>query len=491
MRVVIGVDSSTQNTKAIVLELATGKVLATVRSPHPTGTEVDPEHWWAALQQVLGELSTFDDVVAISVAGQQHGMVILDDAGQVIRPALLWNDTRSADAAGQLTAELGQAEWVRRTGSVPVASFTATKLRWLADHEPDAAARIAAVCLPHDWLSWRLRGYGPDRPDLSALTTDRSDASGTSYYDLESGRWDRELLALALRRKNVSGITLPTILDPWEARLSHDGGPIICAGVGDNAGAALGLGLGPGDVAVSLGTSGTVFASTSSRVAEQSGTIACFADAAEGYLPILTTMNAARVFDTVSALLAVDHDELAELALAAAPGAGGVVLHPYFDGERTPNLPQETATFSGLRTVNTTRENVARAAFEGVFSSLVDGVDALRCSGVPVQRVLLIGGAAGSRASLAVAAALFDVPVVLPVPGEYVALGASVQAAWAATGIRPAWSIETSPAPSEPPAPRVLEQYRERFRARYAATTSQTNHAHAGRRASRPAMSRG
>src|SRR4051812_9658465 len=187
MTLVAGVASSTQSCKVVVRDLETGELVRSGRAAHPDGTEVDPAAWWAALQEAIAAAGGLDDVEAISIAGQQHGMVVLDADGRVIRDALLWNDTRSAPAARDLIAEVGDEAYAARVGVVPVASFTATKLRWLRDAEPANAARVAAVALPHDWLTWRLRGYGPAGesplgPVLDELTTDRSDVSGTGYW---------------------------------------------------------------------------------------------------------------------------------------------------------------------------------------------------------------------------------------------------------------------------------------------------------------------
>lgn len=470
MPLVAGVDSSTQNCKVVVRDLATGAVVRTGRAAHPDGSEVDPAAWWDALQAALAQAGGLGDVAAISIGGQQHGMVALDADGRVIRPALLWNDTRSAGAAADLTAEAGAEEFARRTGLVPVASFTATKLRWLADAEPENAARVAAVALPHDWLTWRLRGYGPEGesplgPVLDELVTDRSDASGTAYFDAASGAYDRELLSLALRR-DASGIVLPRVLGPSESVAGGAGsladGLVVGPGCGDNAGAALGLGASGGDVVVSIGTSGTVFAVTDAPVRDASGTVAGFADAAGGYLPLIATLNAARVLDRIAALLGVDHGELGRLALAAEPGAGGLVLQPYFEGERTPNLPDATATLFGMTLAATTRENLARAAIEGMLSGLADGLDAVRSHGVTAERILLVGGAAQNPAVAAIAAQVFDAPVVVPEPGEYVAAGGAVQAAWALTGERPAWPVSLSASPEPDTRPVIREQYAAR-----------------------------
>ena len=434
MTLVMGVDSSTQSCKVVITDAGSGAIVREGRATHPAGTEVDPEAWWQALQSAIAQAGGLEDVAAWSIGGQQHGMVVLDADGRVIRPALLWNDTRSAGAATDLIAEFGAEDLARRTGLVPVASFTLTKLRWLRDHEPENAARVAAVALPHDWLTWRLRGFGPRGesplgPGLDELVTDRSDASGTGYWSPDVWApgvdgYDRDVLREGLGHDAV----LPRVLGPREW-VTDDAGRRVAPGAGDNAGAALGVGAGPGDVVISIGTSGTVFAVSEHRTIDPTGTVAGFADASGHFLPLVATLNAARVLDAVARLLGVDHDGLSELALAAQPGAGGLVLVPYFEGERTPNLPDATASVTGMTLRSTTRENLARAAVEGMLSGLGAGLDALRALGVPLQRALLIGGGAQSEAVRKIAPAVLGMPVEVPAPGEYVALGAARQAA--------------------------------------------------------------
>ena len=463
---VAGVDSSTQSCKVVVRDLSSGVVIRSGRAGHPDGTEVDPAAWWEALRSAIAAAGGLDDVAAVGIGGQQHGLVALDAEGRVIRPALLWNDTRSADAATALTTEIGAEEYARRTGVVPVASFTASKVRWVADAEPENAARIAAIALPHDWLTWRLRGYGPVDdsplgPVLDELVTDRSDASGTAYFDSVRGEYDRELLSAALRR-DASDVVLPRVLGPAE-HVTGQGGMLVTAGAGDNAAAALGMGAGSGDIGVSIGTSGTVFAVTDVAVADSSGTVAGFADAAGGYLPLVATLNAARVLDATASLLGVDHDEFSRLALAAAPGADGLVLQPWFEGERTPNLPDATASLFGMTLTSTSRENLARAAIEGVLCGLADGLDRIRDHGVTAERILLVGGAAQSEAVARIAAQVFDAPVVVPAPGEYVALGASVQAAWGLRGTMPEWPVEMTSRLETDTRPIIREQYAARL----------------------------
>ncbi|WP_402840689.1 xylulokinase [Microbacterium sp. GXS0129] len=434
---VAGVDSSTQSCKVVIIDASSGEVVRQGRAAHPDGTEVDPAHWWRALVEAIADAGGVSDVAAVSVGGQQHGMVVLDTDGEVIRPALLWNDTRSAAAAEELIAEFGAEALAQRTGLVPVASFTATKLRWLRDAEPEAAARVAAVALPHDWLTWRLRGYGPRDssprgPVLDELITDRSDASGTGYWDPASGGYDREVLVAALGHDAV----LPRVLAADESvavdAVTDAGfavGVLVGPGAGDNAAAALGVGAGVGDAVVSIGTSGTVFAVSADRTVDPSGTVAGFASADGAFLPLVATLNAARVLTAIAALLGVDVDELSALALRAQPGAGGMTLVPYFEGERTPNLPDATASLTGMTLASTTRENLARAAVEGMLGGLAAGLDALRDLGVPLRRVLLIGGGARSAAVQSLAATVLGLPVEVPAPAEYVALGAARQAA--------------------------------------------------------------
>lgn len=435
---VAGVDSSTQSCKVVIVDAQTGAVVRQGRAPHPSGTSVDPNAWWVALQAAIADAGGLADVSAISIGGQQHGMVALDADGRIVRDALLWNDTRSGQAAAELIAEYGAEALARRTGLVPVASFTLTKVRWLRDAEPQNAAKVAAVALPHDWLTWRLAGYGPAEesprgPQLDALATDRSDASGTGYWNPETGGYDRELFVAALGHDAV----LPRVLGPWESAGETPEGAQLGAGAGDNAGAALGLLARPGDVVVSIGTSGTVFGVSEKRTVDATGTVAGFADASGRFLPLVATLNAAKVLDTVAALLGVDHAELSRLALTAPSGADGLALVPYFDGERTPNLPDATASLIGMTHASTTRANLARAAVEGMLGGLGAGVDALRGLGVPLTRALLIGGGAQSEAVRQIAPGVLGLDIDVPATGEYVALGAAYQAA-AVLGVGPA-----------------------------------------------------
>ena len=456
MALVAGVDSSTQACKVVVRDADTGALVREGRAPHPDGTEVDPAAWAAALERALAQAGGLDDVAAVAVGGQQHGMVCLDEEGRVVRPALLWNDTRSAGAARDLTAELGGGQaWADAVGLVPVASFTVTKLRWLADAEPANAARTAAVCLPHDWLTWRLAGS----PALDALVTDRGDASGTGYWSAATGEYRPDLLERALGH----GAVVPRVLGPAEAGGTTPGGVVLGPGTGDNAAAALGLAAEPGDVVCSIGTSGVVSIVSTAPAAAPSGTVAGFADATGHFLPLIATLNAARVLDATARLLGVDHAELSRLALSAPPGAGGLVLVPYLEGERTPDRPDSTGALHGLTLATADPAHLARAAVEGLLCGLADGLDAVAATGTPVRRVFLVGGGARSEAVRRIAPAVLGVPVLAPPPGEYVADGAALQAAWVLAGgeAPPEWARPGTERHEADPVPAVRERYAE------------------------------
>ncbi|MEE6257329.1 xylulokinase [Plantactinospora sonchi] len=458
MTLVAGVDSSTQSCKVVIRDAETGTLVRAGRAAHPDGTEVDPAAWWRALQEAIAEAGGLDDVAALAVGGQQHGMVCLDEAGAVVRPALLWNDTRSAGAAAELVDELGGGEsggraWADAVGSVPVASFTITKLRWLARHEPENAARVVAVCLPHDWLTWRLGGAS----GLDALRTDRGDASGTGYWSPATGEYRLDLLERAFGRT----LAVPTVLGPAEVAGRRPNGAPLGPGTGDNAAAALGVGALPGDVVVSIGTSGTVFSVADSPAADPSGTVAGFADATGRFLPLVCTLNAARVLDAAAAMLGVSLDELAKLALSAPAGADGLVMVPYLEGERTPNRPLATGAVHGLTLRTSTPAHLARAAVEGMLCALADGLDAMLAHGATANRIILVGGGARSEAVRRIAPEVFGCPVLVPEPGEYVADGAARQAAWVLAGGEqpPTWSTGRAQEYAGDGVPRIREQY--------------------------------
>ncbi|MCC5953577.1 MAG: xylulokinase, partial [Acidimicrobiia bacterium] len=457
-----------------------GGLVGTGRAAHPTTppprSEQDPGGWGgarrSAMTSALGatrRAGVTDRVAAVSVAGQQHGLVVCDQAAQPLRSAKLWNDTESAPEAAQLVRERGAEWWATTVGSVPVASFTVTKVAWLAAHQPEVLAATDRLVLPHDWITWRLCGRA---------VTDRGDASGTGYWSPADERWRPDVLALACRLGTANGDTpaaeaewwsgrLPEVLGPADPPgtltdaaaedlgLEHGSSVMVGPGTGDNMGAALGVGLRPGDVVISIGTSGTVYARSSHSVADTTGAVAGFADATGHWLPLVCTLNATKVTDAVRRLLDVDHQGFDALVSSAPAGADGLTLVPYFDGERTPDLPDATGLLTGLRS-DVQRPQLARAATEGVICGLLEGLDALLDAGVTTpERLLVVGGGARSDATVQTLADLAGLPVVRPAGDEHVALGACVQAAAVLDGsniddVQQRWSTEHRPLTVEP-----------------------------------------
>jgi xylulokinase len=430
MPLVAGVDSSTSACKVEIRDADSGRLISTGRAPHPATTpprsEQHPREWWSAFESACAAAGMFDHhrPAALSIAGQQHGLVVLDAGGDVLRPAKLWNDTESASDAEALVAALGAQPWAKACGSVPVASFTITKLHWLRRCEPEVFARMASVLLPHDWLTRQLTGR---------LTTDRGDVSGTGWWSPGEERYRPDLLELVDDSVQWDEL-LPEVLAPTEAAGEWEG-MVVGPGTGDNMAAALGLGLRRGDVALSFGTSGTAFCVSDEPTADGTGTVAGFADATGRYLPLVCTLNATKVTDAVARLLGVDSAGLDTLALAAPGGSGGLVLVPHFDGERTPNRPEATGGLTGIHS-DVTREQLARSAVEGVVCNLLDGAGRLACweSSRRDSRLLLIGGGAHSAAYRQVVADLTGRTVLVPEVGEPVARGAALQAAAVLSG---------------------------------------------------------
>ncbi|MFC8832776.1 xylulokinase [Streptomyces griseoincarnatus] len=428
---VVGVDTSTQSTKALVVDVTTGRVVASGQAPHTVtsgaGRESDPRQWWDALTEALRQCGeAAHEAAAVSIGGQQHGLVTLDEHGEPVRPALLWNDVRSAPQASRLVEELGGAKaWADRTGSLPTASFTVTKWAWLAEHEPDAVRATKAVRLPHDYLTERLTGQG---------TTDRGDASGTGWWASATEAYDEETLAHVgldpslLPRVVRSGEVAGTVRDGHDLPFSK--GTLVACGTGDNAAAALGLGVRPGTPVMSLGTSGTVYAVSEHRPADPTGTVAGFADARGDWLPLACTLNCTLAVDRVATLLGLDRE-------AVEPGRG-VTLLPFLDGERTPNLPHSSGLLHGLRH-DTTGGQLLQAAYDGAVYSLLAALDlVLDEDADPSTPLLLIGGGARGNAWQQTVRRLSGRPVQVPEAKELVALGAAAQAAGLLTGEDPA-----------------------------------------------------
>ena len=468
---VAGIDSSTQSCTVMLRRLADGEPVAEARAPHPATfppvSEQDPRDWWTALLACFGALREhLGRVAAVSVGGQGHGLVLLDDHDEPLRPAKLWNDTEAAPDAERLLAALPAAAWVARTGSIPGPALTVSKLAWTERVHPGLVARARRILLPFDYLVYRLCGHA---------VTERGGASGTGYFDPFQNHWDTALADFA-----VPGLDWPSRLPAIiasdaragevraDAALGELAGAVVGAGTGDNMAAALGLAIEPGDTVISLGTSGTLYGVAPTGVRDPSGAINGYADATGAFLPMVTTLNAAKVTDTIRRLLGADYEAFDDLALSAPPGSGGLVLVPYLDGERTPNLPEASGQLHGLRT-SATRADFARAAVEGVLCGLLEGGDILKRCGLPDGgRLILTGGAARSRAFRQVLADLTGRTVWTSPTVEMAAAGAAVQAAAALTGrpvmeIARAWAspLEAVATPRPSAASAVREAYRQ------------------------------
>ncbi len=430
---VAGIDCSTQSTKVLVIDVTTGAVVGTGRASHTVATgggrsETHPDVWWEALRDALAATGCAADIDALAIGGQQHGLVLQGPDGRPLRPAVLWNDTRSAEVVPELLSALGgPAAWAQRVGSVPLPSFTVTSLAWLRAHEPDVVDAATGIRLPHDHLTERLTGNA---------VTDRGDASGTGWWSPSTGDYAHDVLDLPQVALDVD--LLPTVLGPGvaggtvTARAATDlglrEGIPVGAGTGDNMAAALGLGLPEGTPVISLGTSGTAYVRSVTPTTDPSGVVAGFADADGGYLPLVCTLNCTLAIDRIAGWLGLDRD--------AAAAATDCVVLPYLDGERTPDLPLAAGTFLGLRH-DTSPEQILRAAYEGAVAGLLGGLDTMRDTGAEVAAdapiVLLGGGARGSTWRKVIGQASGRA-LLLPKAEELVALGAAVQAATVLTG---------------------------------------------------------
>ncbi|MCZ7460409.1 FGGY family carbohydrate kinase [Streptomyces sp. WMMC940] len=439
MGIVAGLDSSSAFTRIVVCDTDTGAVLRQGYAPHPVeakATDVDPQAWLLSLGEAAAG-GLLEGVQAIGVSAQQHGLIALDSSGAPVRPAMVGNDKRAQAAAADLVEAFGGRQaWAEAVGCVPQSGLPVSKLRWLARTEPEAARRAALVLQPHDWLVWQLLG----RP--ARRTTDRGAASATGYWSAGTGSYRPDLVELALGHQAA----LPEVLGPSDAAGTTPEGLLISAGTGETMAAAFGLGLGTGDAVVSLGATGSVMAIHHEALADPSGMITSFADATGMHLPVVHTLNAVRALRGAAEMLGVeDLSELSALAMKSTPGASGLVLLPYLEGERTPHLPHTAGTLTGLRRESMKPEHLARAAFEGMLCSLADALDVLRGRGVVVRRVFLLGQAAELPAVQAAAPAIFAAQVVVPQPADYAALGAARQAAWALGTAQGSLSPHTPP----------------------------------------------
>jgi xylulokinase len=440
MSLFIGIDSGTQSVKAVVLDLDTRKVIAEARAPHqligglPVGhMEQHPEEWARAMDQVILAVAAKVDrrrVKGIGVSGQQHGFVPLDAQGAVIRPAKLWCDTSTTAECALLNRRLGGPKAaLRRTGNLILPGFTAPKILWLKRHEPANFRRLRHVLLPHDYLNFHLTGNH---------FMEHGDASGTALLDVRTRTWSAAAVAAIDRNLadwlppvSASHEAAGTLLPALASRYGLSPDVVVSAGGGDNMMGAIGTGnVTPGVISASFGTSGTIYAHANQPVVDPRGEIAAFCSSTGGWLPLLCTMNVTTVTEQTRALFGSDHAAL-ERAVAATPaGAEGLLLLPYFAGERTPNVPDGSGVLLGLTSRSYQRGALARAAMEGVTLGMNYGLRRLAALGVKAKEIRVTGGGAKSPVWRQIMADVFGVPVVGMVEEEGAAVGGALQAAW-------------------------------------------------------------
>jgi xylulokinase len=460
--VILGVDSSTQSTKVVAVDLATGRVVVEGRAPH-TGADTQwPGDWWNALRTALEPIVDARlDIVGISVAGQQHGLVSTDASGEPLRPAPLWNNTDAAPDAERLN-EL--ANFPAEVGTRLVASITIAKVAHLARTQPEALDATSAICLPHDWLTWRLTGN---------LVTDRGEASGSGWWSPITESPRRHLLELAAGVGFASRVRIPDVLGPNERAgvltgeaatfLGLTPGISVACGTGDNMAAALGIGAAPGHYVVSLGTSGTAYAVSDEPTADPTGEVCGFADATGRYLPLACMLNCTRVVDHIATLIGMSLVDALDAAGETEPGAGGLLMMPYLAGERTPNLPFVTGSLFGVTGANLDPTMLARAAVDGVAAGLAYCLEALRRLTIDEPGIVLVGGGSAHDTWRQAIADATQRPVTVLGGKEHVALGAAVQAAAVATG-EPVAEISDRWRPPVVAASHPRPEFAERFR---------------------------
>ena len=457
--ITLGIDCGTQSLKTVALDSASGKVLASASKSYglveglPAGhLEQDPAIWWDAVLETVGHVisqlgARRSEISGIGVSGQQHGFVPLDANHQVIRPAKLWCDTSTVPQCDEIRAKLGgRDKVVALIGNDILPGFTAPKILWLKQNEPQNFARLAHVALPHDFLNLRLTG---------TLRMEFGDASGSALLDVRSRQWSRELCAaidetLLAKLPLVGSSREPveSLLPELAAKWGLSSNVVVSAGGGDNMMAAIGTGnVTPGGVTASLGTSGTIFACTASPVVDPEGEIAAFCDSNDHWLPLLCTMNVTVATEAFRSLFGWDHERM-EREIAAIPaGSEGLTFLPYLQGERTPNLPNGCGVLHGMTTSNITPAHLARAAMEGVTLGMAYGLRRMESLGLKPTEIRLTGGGSRSAVWRQMLADIFGYPVVTMESSEGAALGAAIQALASADKSRTLeeWAISCSP----------------------------------------------
>jgi len=431
-KVVLGVDTSTQSCTIVARRIEDGSIVQSVRAAHPATyppvSEQHPDEWWSAFKKCLSQLDKLD-VAGISVSGQGHGLVAIDDKDQIIKPAKLWNDTTSDKQSENIISEFGPKYWADKIGTLPLASFTITKLLWLQENEPENYKKLHKIMLPHDYFNYKFTGVA---------STDRSEASGTGFMDIKTNTFDRAILK-KVGLENADNFEFSRILLPDESagfltdkvkkELNLSNEVIVGTGANDNPGSALAYGaINEGDLVVSFGTSGTAFAPYSKSIHDDSGTIYGMANTVSGFIPLICTLNCAKVTDLFAKIMNVSIQEFGDLALQGSNKANRPILIPWIDGERTPNRPKDRASLHQIDN-NLSRFDLARAAFEGVIFGIVSAIEKFEKFNIPMKRLIVTGGGSNSPAYLQFLADVMQMPVHLAEIKDAAATGIAIQAA--------------------------------------------------------------
>ncbi|MBV9298250.1 MAG: xylulokinase [Verrucomicrobia bacterium] len=438
----IGIDSGTQSTKSIVIDLETGGILATSQQNHglipglPDGhMEQDPRVWVDAVDKTIQTCLTQigerkDQIRAIGVSGQQHGLVVLNSSSQVIRAAKLWCDTSTSEQCKEIIEEFGgETALIKLIGNTMLPGWTAPKILWLKQNEPESFQAVDTILLPHDYINFWLSGE---------KRMEYGDASGTGLLDIKARQWCEPVISFIdeglfgkLPPVGSSRQAVGLLRENLRAKWGLKSSPIISAGGGDNMMGAIGTGnVSAGVVTASLGTSGTVYAYSAEPVVDPQGEVAAFCDSTDKWLPLVCTMNVTVATEQIRKLFGWDLNQLEAAVAEAPPGAAGIIFLPYLVGERTPNLPNGVGVFHGLTTANMAPANLARAAMEGVTLGLAYGLNRFRSLGIRPSEIRLTGGGSKSRIWRQICADIFRIPVVCLATAEGAALGAAMHGAW-------------------------------------------------------------
>ena len=439
----MGIDSGTQGTKVILLNREKKKIETEAQAPHRIiennegRKEQDPAWWIEATSKSIKYVISKSNInptqiKAIGISGQQHGFVPLDKNGDVIRPAKLWNDTETAEQAKKLTEKLGgRKRVINLIGNSIAAGYTASKILWLKENEPENYQKMATIMLPHDYLNFWLTGE---------KKMEFGDASGTAYFDVKTRKWSPEIL-IAIDEGGKLIDCLPELIPAHQPvgtvkkdiaeSFGFNANVLVASGGGDNMMAAIGTGnVAQGVVTTSLGTSGTIFCASEKPVVDPKGELAAFCSSDGQWLPLVCTMNVTVSTELNRNLFGMDVEKLNKIILSSSPGAQGLLILPYYGGERTPALPNACATIYGINNINYKQENICRAAMEGPTFGLRYGLDIFKANGIGPNEIRLVGGGAKSKIWRKIVAEIFACPVVCPVTQEAAALGAALQAFW-------------------------------------------------------------